>query len=453
MNYRIFSPEMQNPIPEKVQRIVRTALNSVNPRQLILENLHQNGQSLSIADTLDIGLSGLKRIFVIGAGKAVVGMAEGLYEVLGDRISGGRIITKHLLLGQPQVGEIEILVGNHPVPGPQSVASAQAVADFTRQLTREDLVLCLITGGGSALMTLPVDEISLAEMQATTDLLLSCGVTINEMNILRKHLEVLKGGGLVRLLYPARVITLILSDVIGNPPDIIASGPTTADPSTFAESWDVLERHAITEQIPFNVRQYILEGMQGKKPETVKPGSQWLDRADTLILGDNSYACQAALREAERAGFRTRLLTNSLHGEASQIGTQLAAMLHEAATTEQPLERPFCMLAGGETTVHLHGNGRGGRNQEMALAGVKILDGLENVAMIALATDGEDGPTDAAGAVVTGETYQSGLAKGMDPDDYLSRNDSWSYFKQIGSGLTPGPTGTNVNDICFLFAW
>ncbi len=453
MNYRIFSPEMQNPIPEKVQRIVQTALNSVNPRQLILGNLHKNDQCLSIAGALDIDLSGFKRIFVTGAGKAVVGMAEGLCEVLGDRISGGRIITKHLPVGVRDVGEIEILVGNHPVPGPQSVDSAQANADFAKQVTREDLVFCLITGGGSALMTLPVDEISLAEMQTTTDLLLSCGATINEMNILRKHLEVLKGGGLARLLYPARVITLILSDVIGNPPDIIASGPTTADPSTFADAWDVLERHAITQKIPSSVRQYLLEGMQAKKPETVKPGSQWLDRAVTLILGDNYYACQTALHEAERAGYRTRLLTNSLQGEASQIGAQLAAMLREAATTGHPLERPFCMLAGGETTVHLHGNGRGGRNQEMALAGVKILDGLENVAMIALATDGEDGPTDAAGAVVTGETYQSGLAKGLDPDEYLARNDSWSYFKQVGSGLTPGPTGTNVNDICFLFAW
>lgn len=453
MNYRIFPSDLQNLIPEIVHEIVKSALISVDPRQLILENLHENGGSLSIADRLKIDLSEYDRIYVTGAGKAVTGMAEGLSDVLGERIHGGVIISKHLFNGRNRIGSIDVLVGNHPVPGEDSLASAAGLQDFAGSMSERDLVFCLITGGGSALMTLPAEGLCLDDLQATTQLLLGCGASINEMNVLRKHLEVLKGGGLARLLYPARVVTLILSDVIDSPLDIIASGPTVADESSFQVALDVLKRHDIFEKAPERVQRYLLDGTRGLHPETVKPGSKWLERVDSLILGDNKYACQAALRTARLAGFNTLLLTNSLEGEASQIGAELAELLRKSAFSGEPLARPLCMLAGGETTVHLRGNGKGGRNQEMALAAVKVLDGLPDVVMIPLATDGEDGPTDAAGALVNGETYRRGLAMGLNPDEFLARNDSWSYFNQIGSGLTPGPTGTNVNDICFLIAY
>jgi glycerate 2-kinase len=454
MNYRLDSRSLHDEIPPELFRIIESAVNAVDPEQLILRNAHKDENILRIGSGAAIDLAEVNRLHVIGTGKAAPGMARGINRVLDGCIHGGVVIAKHVEDGATAIGAVRVIKGNHPVPGPESVSSSRQLIEYARrQIGADDLVLCLITGGGSALMACPVDGVSLEDLQETTGLLLGCGATINEMNTIRKHLEVLKGGGLARLVYPARVVTLILSDVIGNPLEIIASGPTCADSSTFRDAWDILARRGVQESIPGPVRAYLQDGLAGKNPETVKPDSQILERVEQIILGDNRYACEAAMQTASDLGFQTHLLTNSLKGEARDAGIMLAKVLRTHAESGKPAGRPFCILAGGETTVHIRGKGLGGRNQEMALAAVKELAGVENVAFIPFATDGEDGPTNAAGAVVTGHTFRAALEAGLDPQTWLDNNDSWVFFQRLGASLVTGPTGTNVNDICFMFAW
>jgi len=310
-------------------------------------------------------------------------------------------------------------------------------------MTESDLVVCLISGGGSALLTAPVDGVSLADMQALTAALLGCGASIDEINTLRRHLDRVKGGGLARAAAPARVIGLLLSDVVASPLEAIASGPTAPDPTTSADALAVLARYDLRRRVPGS----ILNALESNR-ETPKPGDALFARVHNLIVGSNAVSAQAALSQAEREGFRARLLTTALQGEAARVGRDLAAELRRVAS------RPACLCAGGETTVTLgDAPGRGGRNQELALAAVADLAGLPDVMLVTLATDGEDGPTDAAGAVVTGGTLACARALGLDPDDYLRRHDAYAFFDALGDLLKPGPTGTNVNDLTFLFAF
>ncbi|MFC1879500.1 glycerate kinase, partial [Chloroflexota bacterium] len=348
---------------------------------------------------------------------------------------------------------IEILEARHPLPDARGLAGTERISKLLAGAEEKDLVICLISGGGSALFASLAPGLTLGNLQELTDALLACGASINEINTLRKHLEPLKGGGLARLAAPARLLTLILSDVVGNPLDIIASGPTAPDPSTFQEAQQILARYSLLTKTPGAIISHLEKGLHGQMPETPKPGDPLFERVQNVIIGDNYQAAEAAIAQAQAEGFNTHLLTTHLQGQARQVGHFLAAIARQAATTGQPLARPACIVAGGETTVSLQGAGLGGRNQELALGAVEALAGLPNTALVALATDGGDGPTDAAGALVTGETLQRALQLGLSPAKYLANNDSYNFFKPLGDLLLPGPTQTNVNDLNFIFTF
>jgi hydroxypyruvate reductase len=346
-----------------------------------------------------------------------------------------------------------VLPGGHPIPTGDSLRSAQSLAEFLADGRADDLVFCLISGGGSALMTLPQDGVSLEDMQSLTRLLLASGADIGEINTLRKHLDRVKGGGLARLAAPAQLVTLVLSDVIGSPLDVIASGPTVADLSTYGDAYGILEKYHLDAKAHAAVISSLHKGLRGESPETVKPGDSLLERVTNQVIASNTHAAQAALAQAQAEGFNPLLLTTYLQGEAVQAGGVLASILRQVQDTGQPVARPACIVVGGETTVTLRGSGLGGRNQELALGAVRLLAGLPGVALVTLATDGEDGPTDAAGAIVTGDILPRASGLGLELQRAMQENDSYHFFDPTKALLKPGPTGTNVNDLAFLFAF
>jgi hydroxypyruvate reductase len=382
-------------------------------------------------------------------------MARAITDALGDRLFGGVVIVKDGY-SQPCEGfkpsqGLRILEASHPLPDERGLRATQAIIELLRSCQPDELVICLISGGASALLTAPVKGVSLTDLQALTRLLLACGASINEINTLRKHLDQVKGGQLARLAQPARLVTLILSDVVGDVLDVIGSGPTVPDSTSFADAYAVLERYGLLGQAPPSIVDYLQLGCQGGIPETPKPDDPLFNRVQNVIVGSNLQAAEAAREQALAEGFNAMLLTTYLQGEARQAGRWLAAIARQIVSTGQPLLPPACLVVGGETTVTLLGDGLGGRNQEMALGAVTDLAGLPGVLLVTLATDGGDGPTDAAGAVVTGETLQRATRLGLHPGNYLSRNDAYHFFQALGDLFVTGPTGTNVNDLAFVF--
>jgi glycerate 2-kinase len=449
-----FLPFIQNlDIAEEIELILSSTLEAVDPIHAVKKALIRDGNLLYVGGK-KYTLGSYDRFFVIGAGKAAVHLAIGLTEVMGNYSLEGLIITKHLSDDVKQLPtNIRVLCGNHPVPGLQSLESAKALKEFTKGFTKKDLVFCVISGGGSSLMTHPVEGVTLGEIQELTNILLACGARIDEMNVLRKRLDQLKGGGLAKMVYPAELIALILSDVMGSPLDTIASGPTVPDPSTFHDALQVLEKYKIRDRIPKSILQHLDKGVNKQQEETKKPGDQVFSSVTNIIVADNRIACEAAREKAKALGYNSLILTTFLKGEARNTGEYLASILRESTFSDNPIRRPFCIICGGETTVTIKGKGVGGRNQEVALGSVPELAGLERVSLITFATDGEDGPTDAAGAVVTGDTLHQAISRDISIVDCLAENDSYRFFKSLGSLLVIGPTGTNVNDINFLFAW
>jgi glycerate 2-kinase len=436
-----------------IQRVLSAALAAVDPRLAVIRALSVEGNILHAAGQ-KVALSSDQSIHLVGVGKAAVAMAHGALDILGERITDGIVITKHRAEeGDALPQRIGIFQGGHPVPTQESVSSTLELEKMLANTTAADLVLCLISGGGSALMSLPAEGTNLEEMQQLTRLLLACGADISEINTLRKHLDRIKGGGLARLAAPARVISLVLSDVIGSPLDVIASGPTVADSTTYAQARQILSRHQLEERVPPGILSVLERGVRGKIAETIKPGDPMLDKVSTGLVGSNFLAVRAGLAQAEEEGLHSLLLTTFLQGEASQVGIVLASLLKQVDAAGQPLPRPVCIAAGGETTVTLRGTGLGGRNQELALGAVSLLAGLQDVALVTLGTDGEDGPTNAAGAIVTGDTLLRANSQGVDPLAALQNNDSYHFFQSLGDLLITGPTGTNVNDLVFLFAF
>ncbi|HYU21379.1 MAG TPA: glycerate kinase, partial [Chloroflexota bacterium] len=348
---------------------------------------------------------------------------------------------------------VRLREAGHPIPDADSVGGASELVGLVDGSTAEDLVIVLLSGGGSALLLLPEEGISLEDMQQTTDLLLRAGATINELNAVRKHLDRAKGGGLARLASPSDVVTLVLSDVVGNPLDVIASGPTVPDTSTFDDACSIVDRFALWSLLPPAVAERLRRGRAGSEPETPKPGDPIFERTQTLVVASNELAAEAAVRQAEAEALHALLLSTYVEGEAREVAKVIAALAREEATRNRPLRRPCCLVAGGETTVHVRGPGLGGRNQELALSAAEKLAGLDNVLLAALATDGNDGPTDAAGALVDGTSLARGRRLGLDPRAFLDANDSYHFFEPLGDLLITGPTKTNVNDLLFVFAW
>ena len=381
------------------------------------------------------------RVCGLGIGKAAIPMMDALAAWI--PLAGGLAVTK--FASGLSRDSYTLMEGGHPIPDERSLLAGEHVLEFVSSLEEDDTLICLISGGGSALVTAPY--VPLEDLQALTSLLLSSGARIDEINVLRRQLDRLKGGGLARAT-KAKITSLILSDVIGNPLEAIASGPTVPDPTRRVDAIEILKKYSIDQEIPKSILG-ILFSVPSLAMTTEDSRGSLDGRVQNLIIGDNKLAARAALEQAEREGFHAEILTNELQGEAREVGRDLAQRLRADISTRT---RPFCLIAGGETTVTIRGNGTGGRNQELALAAVDQLAGLQNVMLIALATDGDDGPTDAAGAVVTGESARRAEALGLDAAGCLSRNDAYPFFEALGDLLKTGPTGTNVNDLTFLFA-
>ncbi len=445
-----------------VRRILSAALEAVDPAAALHKSVRREGNSLFI-QSRPIDLDAVGRIYLVGAGKAGVPMARAAIQIVGERLTNGVMIVKEGHLDgidqessgpAHRLGPIRVYEAGHPLPDRRGVSATAALIALLSQIRADDLLLCLLSGGGSALLTQPVPGITLADMQSLTGMLLACGATIHEINVLRKHLDAIKGGGLARMAAPAHIETLILSDVVGNPLDIIASGPTVPDPSTYQDVGRVLDRYQLWDRLPVAMRKFLRQGMTGRRAETPKPGDPLFEKVTNTLIGSNEQAAQAALLRAEQEGLNTQLLTTRMQGEARHAGRWLAQVARSTALEGQPVSPPACLVAGGETTVTLgESPGRGGRNLELALSAVEELAGLDNVLLISLATDGGDGPTDAAGAVVSGQTMARAQQQGLLPADYLNRHDSYAYFDRLGDLLKTGPTLTNVNDLAFVFSF
>ena len=388
--------------------------------------------------------SRFQNIYVVGAGKAGASMAQAAERVLGRRIAAGLLNVKYGYTAK--LRRIELNECGHPVPDENGVAGAERIAGIAAGAGKDDLVICLISGGASALMPAPAEGITLEEKQATTRLLLASGANIHEINSIRKHISRIKGGQLARLAAPARVESLMLSDVIGDNLDVIGSGPTAPDASTFAGALGILDRYGIRERVPASVRERIEQGAGGAVPETPKPDDPVFARVRNTIVGSNRLALAAAATRARALGYRTLVLSSEIQGEAREIARMHAAIASEIARTGHPMKPPACVITGGETTVTLRGDGLGGRAQEFTLAAAIDIAGLENVVVFCAGTDGSDGPTNAAGAVADGQT----LGRKPDARRYLDRNDSYHYFEALDDLVITGPTNTNVMDACIV---
>jgi len=426
-----------------VTRILHAAIQAVEPGMVIRSHLKRNGDHVTVAGQR-YNLQDYENVYVLGLGKASLAMAGVAAEILGDRLHGGLVITKHII--PPLPPKLEVVEGGHPVPDERSLLAGDKTLQLLEQISARDLLVCLTSGGGSALVTAPVDCISLADVQSLTSSLLACSANIDEINTLRRHLDHVKGGGVARMAAPAQVISLILSDVVGDRLESIASGPTAPDPSRREDAIRILERYRLAGRTPPSILQALSDN-----PETPKPGDRIFEKVQNMIVGNNMQAAQAALQQARQEGFHTFLLRTDLQGEARQAAGELCKILEQAHRNNIPIPRPACIIAGGETTVTLCGPGLGGRNQELALAAVPPLSEIPDAMLISLASDGEDGPTDAAGAVVTGESLSRACQLEKDPWEYLERNDSYHFFELLGDLLKPGPTGTNVNDLIIMF--
>ena len=434
-----------------LDKVLQAALAAVEPGQAVRRFVSRDDDRLIVGDQA-YRLADFRRVVVIGAGKASAPMAAAVEEVVGDRLPIEGSVTVRYGNSAP-TRHVRIREGGHPVPDSACAEGTQAIVELMEDVDERDLVVCVISGGGSALLTLPDDDLSLDDLQRTTDALLRSGATINEFNVVRKHLDAVKGGGLARLAGPARLVTLMLSDVVGNPLDAIASGPTVADTSTWSDAAAVFDRYGLWDQVPAPVARRLRAGVAGDLPDTPKPGDPLFERTQAVIVGSNLLACQAAASAASDAGFSTLVLTTYVEGEAREVSRVLAGLLREVDASGHPLQRPCCLIAGGETTVTIRGGGRGGRNQELALSAAFSLQGTRDVLLASVGTDGSDGPTDAAGAFVDGTTLDRARALGLDAARYLADNDSYTFFDRLGDLIRTGPTNTNVNDLYVLLAF
>jgi hydroxypyruvate reductase len=425
---------------ETVCRIIAAAIQAVEPAAVVQRLVQRNGDSLNI-DSLEYHLEKIRCLVILSLGKAAYAMVLPLVQILKDMSPTGLIIPKQMP-HQP-LGGFVIQPGGHPIPDEKSLAAGVKAMQLVEGLQNNDLLICLISGGGSALMSAPQKGLTLSDLQELTSLLLACGARIDEINTLRRHLDRLKGGGIARLAAPARVASLILSDVVDSPLEAIASGPTAPDPTTNADALSILEKYGLHNKVSGK----IVSALESS-PETPKPDEAIFDGVQNVIAGSNRLATEAALWQARHEGFHTHNLGNNWQGEARQVAKKLSQILLNASG-----KRPLCFVGGGETTVTLRGSGRGGRNQELALATVTELAGHEDLLLITLASDGEDGPTDAAGAVVGRGTLQRGLEMALSPQAYLNNNDSYTYFNKLQDLIKTGSTGTNVNDLFFMFAF
>ncbi len=443
-------PAAERRLRRDANAIAQAALRAADAGNAVRRHVQRRGSMLRVARR-KLALANFDRVFILAVGKAAGSMAAVLEELIEGYLTAGLLVTKH---GHPssKSPRMTSLAAAHPVPDESGLQAAQHVQQLLRELNARDLLLVAVSGGASALLPAPAESLNLSDKQQTTNLLLQCGATIAELNVIRKHLSGLKGGRLAALAYPATVVGLLLSDVIGDDLSVIGSGLTAPDLSTFAEALAVFDRFHLLSSLPSAIRNYLETGAAGQRPETPKPGDPVFDNVYNVVVGNNRQALEAAHRAARKLGYRAAILSSTLSGETREAAAVHAAILREVRQYHSPLRSPACLLSGGETTVTIRGQGKGGRNQEFALAAALLLDGLENVLSLSLGTDGTDGPTDAAGAWATGTTAGRARTLGLDPEAHLARNDSYPLFAALEDLIHTGPTGTNVMDINLLLA-
>lgn len=428
--------------------ILSTAVEAVDSGEAIRRNLVIDDGELRI-NGVALDLDRYSNVYVIGGGKAGGSMAEAIEELLGDRVTTGILNVLKGTESDYHLEKIRLNGASHPTPGKDGVRGVEEMLTLMKGAGEEDLFIVLISGGGSSLMTYPARDISLSEIRSLTERLLRSGATINELNAVRKHLSAIKGGLMAKSAHPATVLSLILSDVVGDPLDTIASGPTCPDHTTFEDAIGVLKKRGIWYETSPSVRRHLEKGLVGEIEETPKVGDMIFDRVHNVVIGSNLTAARAAQRRAEELGYHCLLWSTSVEGEAKDVGMALADIAKEIVAVDAPVKRPAALIAGGETTVTVTGKGVGGRNQELALGASIEVSGFD-VVVAALATDGIDGPTDAAGAIVDGSTLNRAEMMNMDALQLLADNDSYTFFSRLGDALLTGPTGTNVNDLTLI---
>jgi hydroxypyruvate reductase len=426
------------------ESIFRAGLAAVAPEKAVARYCRIEAERLWVGDRC-YDISEFKNIYVIGCGKAAAAMAKALERLLGGRITAGIVIVKYGHLAH--LSRIRVLEAGHPVPDRRGEEGARRILALAKSAGHDDLVLCLISGGGSALLPLPAAGLSLADKQATARALIASGATIHEINAIRKHTSAIKGGLLARAVHPATLVTLILSDVVGDDLDVIASGPCVPDASSFEDCLAILDDYRIADQLPEVVVEHLSAGAAGNIPETPKEGDPVFRHGFQLVVGSNIDAVTAAGAEAARIGYPPLILSSMLEGDTRQAALLHGGIIKEVLKSGHPVPPPACLLSGGETTVVIRGKGLGGRNQEFALALAPQIAGLTGVVALSAGTDGTDGPTDAAGAIVDGTTIAQAETLGLDYRRYLEANDSYRFFKKTGELLFTGPTNTNVMDM------
>jgi glycerate 2-kinase len=429
---------------QDLHTIFEAALKAVDPGEATRTHVRVAGDQLQVAGrTYD--LRQYDAVSVIGVGKAGAAMASAVEGLLGARLHGGHVIVKYGHGGP--LTRVTVHEAGHPIPDEAGVQATRTLIDFVTARGPRELLLCLISGGGSALSPAPVEGITLAEKQEVTRLLLACGATIHELNALRKHISQIKGGQLSRLASPATLITLVLSDVVGDALDVIGSGPTVPDTSTFADCLAILRKYQLLDHVPPAVRRHLEAGVSGAVPETPKPGDAAFVRTQTVIIGRNLQALEAASRQATTLGYQPLILSSTIEGETREVAKVHASIAREVLASGHPIAAPACIVSGGETTVTLRGQGKGGRNQEFALALALDIDNIPGIVALSGGTDGTDGPTDAAGAVADWTTCTRAEQHGLHPRTALEHNDAYPFFERLSDLLITGPTQTNVMDV------
>ncbi len=389
-------------------------------------------------------------VYVVGAGKATGGMAKAVEEVLGDRIKAGIIAVPEELVNDVKLSKIKVLGSTHPKASEKSVRAGKEIVNLVKNASEEDLVIALFSGGGSALVEYPVSGVSIEDIGEVSIALMNAGADIFELNTVRKHLSLFKGGWLAKHASPSSMLCLMISDVVGDRMDTIASGPTVPDPTTFKDALKVLKKYKLYDKAPRSVISYIEKGVKNEVPETPKPGDPIFKRVINRVVASNIISLNSMRRKASELGYNALILTSMLEGEAREVGKVIAGIAKEVKASGNPIPPPAVILAGGETTVTVRGKGRGGRNQELALSAALTIENLEGIAIASVGSDGRDGPTDAAGAIVDGTTAIIAKKRGLDPYIFLAENNSYEFFKAVGGHVTTGYTGTNVNDLIVI---
>ncbi len=430
-------------------QIIRAGLKASQPEAAIIDHLKVKDQKIQVErDVYD--LRDIERLLVVGFGKASSSMAKAVEGLLGNRIDKGLIITKKGYV--ENLSRIDLIQAAHPIPDENGVQGTKGIMTLLKDAKENDLIICLISGGGSALLVAPSPGITLEEKQKLTDLLLKCGASIQEMNAVRKHISQVKGGRLAQIAQPAKIVSLILSDVVGDRLDSIASGPTAPDTTTFSDCLDILKKYEILEKIPESIEKRIQENLNKKEEETPKPGDPLFENVKNVIVGSNYLALKAAEQKARELGFNTLVLPGAVTGDTTEAAVESSNLAKRIREKSEPISPPACLISGGETTVQVKGSGLGGRNQEFALVCAMEIEGMEDTVILSLNTDGTDGPTDAAGALCDGKTIQKAKKLNLDPKKYLQNNDSYHFFERVGGLIKTGPTNTNVMDIHLILA-